>query len=202
MLTPFLKSISYLLHPLLMPWIGAVYYFSVTPIQYPAINIGFWLVSIIFWSVILPLILYFILKKMNVVQTIHLKTSKERIWPLLLNSLIIGNLSFNVLYKSTSVELHYLFLGMTITSLGGLFLAFFKFKSSIHMMSTGGVFFFMVLIDLHYGHSFMSTFALFIVIMGAMASSRLHLNAHTVIELVVGLVLGVIPQLLVVNYWL
>jgi hypothetical protein len=186
----------------LMPWIGAVYYFSVTPIQYPAINIGFWLVSIIFWSVILPLILYFILKKMNVVQTIHLKTSKERIWPLLLNSLIIGNLSFNVLCKSTSVELHYLFLGMTITSLGGLFLAFFKFKSSIHMMSTGGVFFFMVLIDLHYGHSFMSTFALFIVIMGAMASSRLHLNAHTVKELVVGLVLGVIPQLLVVNYWL
>ena len=202
MLTPFLKSISYLLHPLLMPWIGAVYYFSVTPIQYPAINISFWFVSIIFWCVILPLILYYILKKMNVVQTIHLKTSKERIWPLLLNSLIIGNLSINVLSKYTSVELHYLFLGMTITSLGGLFLAFFKFKSSIHMMSTGGVFFFMVLIDSHYGHSFMSTFALFIVIMGAMASSRLHLNAHTVKELVVGLVLGVIPQLLVVNYWL
>ena len=202
MLTPFLKSISYLLHPLLMPWIGAVYYFSVTPIQYPAINISFWLVSIIFWCVILPLILYYILKKMNVVQTIHLKTSKDRIWPLLLNSLIIGNLSFNVLSKSTSVELHYLFLGMTITSLGGLFLAFFKFKSSIHMMSTGGVFFFMVLIDLHYGHSFMSTFALFVVIMGAMASSRLHLNAHTVKELVAGLVIGVIPQLLLVTYWL
>ena len=117
MLTPFLKSISYLLHPLLMPWIGAVYYFSVTPIQYPAINISFWLVSIIFWCVILPLILYYILKKMNVVQTIHLKTSKDRIWPLLLNSLIIGNLSFNVLSKSTSVELHYLFLGVMITAL-------------------------------------------------------------------------------------
>jgi len=202
MLTTFLKSISYILHPLLMPWLGAVYYFSVTPIQYSAGNIRFWLVSIIFWSVVLPLLLYYFLKRMNVVHTIHLKTSRERVWPLLLNSIIIGTLSFRILPKSINAELHYLFLGIMITALIGLILAFLKFKTSIHMMSTGAAFFFMVLIDIHYGLSYISTFALFIIIMGAMASSRLHLKAHTVKELVIGLIVGVIPQLLLVQYWL
>ena len=89
-----------------------------------------------------------------------------------------------------------------ITALVGLCLAFLKFKTSIHMMSTGGAFFFMVLVNLHYDYSFSTTFAFFVIVMGAMASSRLHLNAHTVKELVAGLAIGVAPQLMLLNYWL
>jgi hypothetical protein len=66
----------------------------------------------------------------------------------------------------------------------------------------GGAFFFMVLVNLHYGYSFSTTFAFFVIVMGAMASSRLHLNAHTTNELAVGLLVGVVPQLLVFNHWL
>ena len=202
MLTSLLKSISYILHPLLMPWMAAVYFFSVTPVQYHPIKVSFWLFSIIFWSVIVPLILYFILKKIKLVQTIDLKTSKDHIWPLLLNGLILGYLSFGLLSKSICVELHYLFLGALITAAIGMILALLKFKISIHMMSTGGAFFFMVLVNLHYGYSFSTTFAFFVIVMGAMASSRLHLNAHTTNELAVGLLVGVVPQLLVFNHWL
>ena len=202
MLTTFLKSISYILHPLLMPWMGAVYFFSLTPVLYSPIKISIWLLSIIFWSLILPLVLYFILKKLKFVQSIDLKTSKERIWPLLLNSIILGYLSFKILPVSKCVELHYFFLGALMTAIVGMILAILKFKTSIHMMSTGGAFFFMVLVNLHYGYSFSGTFALFIIVMGAMASSRLHLNAHTLKELVVGLVVGVMPQLLLLNNWL
>lgn len=202
MLTSVLKSISYIFHPLLMPWMGAVYFFTVTPVQYHPIKVSIWLFSIIFWSVVVPIILYFILKKIKRVQTIDLKTSKERVWPLVLNSIILGYLSFGLLSKSVCVELHYFFLGALATAALGMILALLKFKTSIHMMSTGGAFFFMVLVNLHYGFSFSGIFALFVVIMGAMASSRLHLNAHTVKELVVGFFVGVFPQVLVFNYWL
>ena len=202
MLTTFLKSISYILHPLLMPWMGAVYFFTLTPILYSPIKISIWLLSIIFWSLILPLVLYFILKKLKFVQSIDLKTSKERIWPLLLNSIILGYLSFKILPVSKCVELHYFFLGALMTAIVGMILAILKFKTSIHMMSTGGAFFFMVLVNLHYGYSYSGTFAFFIIVMGAMASSRLHLNAHTVKELVAGLVIGVTPQILLLNQWL
>lgn len=202
MLTSLLKSISYILHPLLMPWIAAVYFFTVTPVKYHPIKISIWLLSIIFWSVVVPLILYFILKNIKLVQTIDLKTSKERILPLLLNSIILGYLSFGLLSKSVCVELHYLFFGALITAVLGMILALLKFKTSIHMMSTGGAFFFMVLVNLHYDYSLSNAFALFVIVMGAMASSRLHLNAHTVKELAVGFVVGVFPQVLVFNYWL
>jgi hypothetical protein len=202
MITTFLKSISYVLHPLLMPWLAAVYYFSVTPISYSPLKIRLWLVSIILWSVVVPLILYLVLKKINIVHTINLKTSKERIWPLLLNGVILGYLSFSVLPKYKCIELHYFFLGALITAAIGVFLAFLKFKASIHMMSAGGVFFFIAIINLHYGYSFSGTFILFTVVMGAVASSRLHLNAHNVKELMAGLAVGVVPQLLLLNNWL
>jgi hypothetical protein len=202
MLTSFLKSVSYLLHPLLMPWMGALYFFTVTPVQYHPIKVSIWLLTIIFWSVIIPLILYFFLKKINLVQSIDLKSSKERVWPLLLNSIILGYLSYSLLPKSICVELHYFFLGALITAAFGMILALLKFKTSIHMMSTGGAFFFMVLVNLHYDYSFSNTFALFVIVMGAMASSRLHLKAHTPKELAVGLFVGVVPQLLLFNHWL
>ena len=202
MLTLLLKSISYILHPLLMPWMGAVYFLFVTPVQYHPIKISIWLLSIIFWSIVVPLILYFILKKIKLVQSIDLKTSKERIWPLLLNSIILGYLSFGLLSKSVCIELHYLFFGALITAVLGMILALLKFKTSIHMMSTGGAFFFMVLVNFHYNYSFSNAFAFFVIVMGAMASSRLHLNAHTVKELIVGFVVGVLPQILLFNHWL
>jgi len=202
MLTTFLKSISYILHPLLMPWMAAVYFFVVIPIQYQPIKISFWLLSIILWSVVLPLFLYFVLNKFSLVNSIDLKTSKERIWPLSLNSLLLGYLSFGVLPKSICIELHYFFLGALMTAIVGLILAILKFKTSIHMMSTGGAFIFMTLVNLNYGYSLGGIFAIFVIVMGGMASSRLHLNAHTVKELVAGLFVGVVPQLLLYNQWL
>ena len=145
--------------------------------------------------------LYFILNKFEQVQTIHLKTSKERIWPLGLNSMILGYLCVYVFPESICIELHYFFLGIVVTILTGLVLALLKFKSSIHMMSASSAFF-IILLNLHYGYSFSSAFVVFVIMMGAMASSRLHLNAHTVRELVIGLIIGVIPQLLFLKDWL
>ncbi|GAL78820.1 hypothetical protein JCM19274_3378 [Algibacter lectus] len=38
--------------------------------------------------------------------------------------------------------------------------------------------------------------------MGAVATSRLHLNAHTSKELIFGFFVGLIPQLLLINFWM
>jgi hypothetical protein len=41
-----------------------------------------------------------------------------------------------------------------------------------------------------------------IIIAGAVATSRLHLRAHNNIELLMGVFVGIIPQLIMLNYWL
>tara|TARA_B110000879_G_C11092400_1_gene479557 strand:+ start:176 stop:784 length:609 start_codon:yes stop_codon:yes gene_type:complete len=202
MLTYFLKSISYLLHPLLMPWVAAIYFFSIATTQYLPTKIVYWLLLIVFWSLLLPLLLYVILKKLKVVQSIHLKTAKERIWPLLLNSIIMIYLGFHVLPKSECIELHYFIMGTLVTILIGLALSVCKVKASIHMMAVSATFMFMILTNLHFGVSISNVVIVFILIMGAMASSRLHLNAHSMKELIIGLIIGIIPQILIVSKWL
>jgi hypothetical protein len=70
------------------------------------------------------------------------------------------------------------------------------------MMAVSATFMFMILTNLHFGVSISNVVIVFILIMGAMASSRLHLNAHSVKELAIGLIIGVLPQILLLNQWL
>ena len=46
------------------------------------------------------------------------------------------------------------------------------------------------------------TIAMLILLNGIVASSRLEMNAHTNKELIIGFILGAIPQLLLLVLWL
>jgi hypothetical protein len=69
-------------------------------------------------------------------------------------------------------------------------------------MAVSGTFMFMILTNLHFGVAIDNLVIFFILVMGAMGSSRLHLNAHTVKELTTGLIIGVFPQILLLKQWL
>lgn len=192
MKTYLLKSISYIFHPLLMPLIGAVYFFSVNPILSSATDHLFLLLLIFLSIVVLPLVLYVVLKKLHIVQTIHLKTTKERILPLLLNALIMGILSFSIVPK----QLYYYIIAALLTIILGLILAILKIKASIHMMALSGTLTFISLTSLHLGLLISTTVLMSVLLIGAMGASRLCLKAHTIKELYIGLIIGVFPQIL------
>ena len=75
-------------------------------------------------------------------------------------------------------------------------------KASIHMIAVSGLFMFFIALSIHFNININGTLALMSVITGAVATSRLHLNAHTYKELIMGCFVGVFPQLILVNYWL
>ena len=181
---------------------AAVYFFSATHVQYPPTRVVYWLLSIIIWSLLFPLLLNVVLKKLNAIKSIHLKNVKERFWPLLLSSIIMSYIGFVVVPKADCVELHYFVLGSLLTIILGLTLSIIKIKASIHMMAVSGTFMFMILTNLHFGVAIDNLVIFFILVMGAMGSSRLHLNAHTVKELTIGLIIGVFPQILLLKQWL
>ena len=70
------------------------------------------------------------------------------------------------------------------------------------MMGSSGFFMFAVAISIHYKINIVGTLAIMSFIVGAIATSRLHLKAHTGTELTIGFFIGVIPQLIFLNYWL
>lgn len=196
------KSISYIFHPVFIPLLGVLFYFSKTPRSIPKEIVWAKLISLSILTVVLPILLYFLLKNLGKADSIFLKTSKERILPLLLNCVIAYLIIRNILPATEYIELYGFFTGILFSTLACLLLALLKFKASIHLMAMGGLFMFCLALSIHFSKNFNGTLAILSIITGAVTTSRLLLNAHTYRELTVGLFIGIIPQLVMVNYWL
>lgn len=197
-----LKSISFVFHPLIMPLLGVVFYFSKTPRFIPEPIIIAKLFSIVILTIILPILLFFLLKTINKVNSIYLKSTKERLIPLIINSIIIALILMRVLTPKEIIELFYFFLGILCSTLVCLIFAIVKVKASIHMIAASGFFMFAVALSIHFHININGTIALMMVILGAIATSRLHLKAHTNKELILGVLIGALPQLILLNYWI
>lgn len=197
-----LKGISFIFHPLIMPLLGVLYYFNISPRFVPKDIIQAKLVSLFILTVILPILLYFLLRTLGKVNSIHLKSTQERILPLTLNSIVIIIVLQRVLTLSQVIELYFFFLGILISTLSCLILAIMKFKASIHMISISGLLMFFIALSIHFNININGALAIIFILMGAIATSRLHLNAHSYKELIMGGVIGFVPQLLLVTYWL
>ena len=185
-----------------MPFLGVVFYFSKSPRFIPLPIIEAKLFSIALLTIFLPILLFFLLKTLRKVNSIYLATPKERIIPLILNCIIIFFVAQRVLTSNEIAELYYFFIGILLSTLACLMLALLNFKVSMHMMASGGVLLFFIAISIHFNININGTIALFFIIVGAIATSRLYLNAHTYIELIIGFFVGFIPQLIMLNYWL
>jgi len=185
-----------------MPLLGVLFYFSKTPRFIPEGVRNAKIFSIMILTIILPILLFFLLKTVNKVSTIYLHNTKERIIPLFINCIIVALIIIRVLPSNEIIELYFFFLGILCSTLTCFFLALFKVKASIHMIAASGFFMFAVAIGMHYQININGTIALMMIILGAIATSRLHLKAHTNQELIIGVFTGLFPQIVFLNYWL
>ena len=197
-----LKSISYVLHPLIMPLLGVLFYFSKTPRFIPENIVNAKIFSIILLTMILPILVYYLLKTLKKVDSIYLKNTNERKLPLLINAFIISLVILRVFTSNEIKELYYFFIGILVSTLVCFVLAVFKVKASIHMLAASGFFMFALALSINFKININGTIALMMVLLGAIATSRLHLKAHTYPELIIGSLIGIIPQLLLFSTWL
>lgn len=197
-----LKSISYIFHPLLMPMLGIVFYFSKTPRFIPEPIIKAKVFSIGILTIVLPILLFYLLKTLKKVSSFHLEEVSERKLPLIINCFIVILVLARVLPINEIPELYFFFIGILISTVTCFALVLAQFKASIHMIASAGFFMFAVALAIHFKININGTIALMCLILGAIATSRLHLKAHTVSELWVGFFVGLLPQLILLNYWM
>ncbi|MEN8834590.1 MAG: hypothetical protein ABF265_01085 [Polaribacter sp.] len=187
----FYKIISTLFHPIVIPTIGIIIYFIATirPIgQYQKLITIF----IVFGSTyIIPLLLLITLKKTGVINSYQLKTRKERKIPLAIMVFLfymLGNLFNKVkVLEEISMLFYATALGLLITYL----LLNIKIKSSIHLLSMGLTCGFFIFSTLMSTESYILIIIILFLIAGLLASSRLHLKAHTVKEVYLGFFIGI-----------
>jgi membrane-associated HD superfamily phosphohydrolase len=198
----FLRSASYIFHPLLMPLFGARLYFGLTPrfIEPQIINAKTYAIIII--TILIPLIFFFLLKNLGLVKSINLKEVQERKFPLMVQTLLVLVIIKMVFSSYQTPEMYYFFVGVLFTTISALVLVIFNFKVSLHQMGIAGVTMFLIALSVHFNKNYLLEIGIFFLINGWVASSRLDTKSHTIPELLTGFFIGLIPQIVMLNYWL
>lgn len=181
------KSISYALHPLLMPL------YAMLLILYASF-FGFFvslpvkkliLYAVVASTIMLPIAFILLLRSTGVLSNIHLKEKRERVSPILFTAfamylchLIMRQIpNLHPIYSRAMLWLMLLLLLLAIIT---------RFwKISLHMAGIGG------LVALAFSLSLVSWFfPLFILFSGILGSSRLYLKAHNLMQISAGFLLG------------
>ncbi|MGW1454055.1 MULTISPECIES: hypothetical protein [Salegentibacter] len=197
-----LKSASFIFHPLWIPLAGSLLYFLFTPRFFPPGVMQAKLLAIAILTVFIPVVFYFLLKNLGKAQSIFLEDVRERRWPLLFFAILITMVLNQILNAYNYAALYYFFVGILFSTLLAFTLVLFRLKASLHIMALSGLIIFLIGVSLNFQLNLTYTISFLILALGITASSRLYYKAHTYNELLLGLFCGVIPQSLVLYFWL
>lgn len=197
-----LPFFSYLFHPIFIPVYAALFYFFgndsylSNPEKYLAVF------QIVIITIVIPVLIYFFLRARKQVDSIMISDISQRKTPLI----ILCFLTIFLIRKSITIEqfteLYFFFLGGLFSTFTALILLFFKTKASLHMVAISALTIFSIGLSIHNQTQNINWIAFLVLMNGLVASSRLVMNAHTAKELVIGFLLGTIPQLLLFRFWL
>ena len=145
---------------------------------------------------------FYLLKTFGKVDSIMLSDVNQRKIPLLLQMALTAVLITQSITVERFPELFFFFFAGLITTFIAFVLLFFKVKSSIHMIGISALSFFVIGLSIHNQINIIYTIATLFLFTGVIASSRLYMKAHTMTELVLGYVIGMMPQIGIWYFWL
>lgn len=197
-----LPIFSYIFHPLFTPVQACLFYFLFHNGDYSIrqIKTFFWQISIV--TILIPMALYYLLKVTGKADSIMIADLEQRKIPLVFQSFLIILLLRKSIPLEYYPELHFFFIGALFSTLIALGLLYIKFKVSLHMLAISAltVFVFGLNIHLQIGSIYLVPFLL--LMNGFVASSRMVMKAHTPNELVIGVLVGSVPQVVFLFLWL
>jgi hypothetical protein len=193
---------SYLFHPLFISLYAALIYFAATKNFYVSSEIFLYLIQIVIITILIPITLFFLLLSLGKIDSIMVEDLGQRRIPLLINASLLLLLIHKSITITNLPQLYYFFLGGAISTIIALIAIYFHTKVSLHMIGITSLTSFIFGMSIHTQTNLTYTFAFFVVAIGWVASSRLVLKAHTIKELSLGLITGLLPQLFLWRFWL
>lgn len=197
-----LPVFSYVFHPIFISLYGTLFFFAIAKNFYYAPQIYVTLLQVIIVTLLLPLSIYFLFRSLGKLQSFTEASLKERQMPIAIQALLLLLLVKYSISKEVFTELYYFYFGGLISAVLVLAAVLLKFKASLHMMGISALTAFIYGLSSYYQLPFTYSIGLCILFMGCVASSRLYKKAHTPIELVAGILLGMLPQVVLMAYWL
>ncbi|MFC2109356.1 hypothetical protein ACFLSU_02185 [Bacteroidota bacterium] len=198
----FFKIVSIIFHPILLPFIGALYYFSVYPNSISNI-VKTQTIGIIFASTyIIPIILLFLLKKTKKIDSYNIVKIEQRKNPIIFMIVLFLTLGSYFIKSTELIGLAIVFIGNSF----GLCVVYFLFarglKTSLHSLGMGTVFGFLIFLGIQYQINIISELIYISILSGIVAQARLRLNAHTLKEVSLGYIIGLFTQIIAYNIYI
>ena len=197
-----LPIFSYIFHPLFVPVQASFLYFLFHIADYKIEQITTILLQISAVTIIVPMGLYFLLRFVGKADSIMIANIDQRKIPLIFQSFLIILLLRKSIPLEYYPELHFFFLGALFSTLSALGLLYLKTKASLHMLAISALTVFAFGLNIHLQTASVYLVPFLLLMNGFVASSRLVMRAHTPNELIIGLLLGSIPQLVFLFLWL
>jgi hypothetical protein len=197
-----LPFFSYLFHPIFIPVYAAVFYFFGDDSYFTNPEKYFAILQIVIITIVLPILFYFALRSLGKVDSVMVSEISQRKTPLIILCFLILFLIRKSITLDHFPELYFFFLGGLLSSFAALLLLFINIKASLHMVAISTLTIFVIGMSIHNQTRNINLIAFLVFMNGVVASSRLEMNAHTPKELIIGFLLGIVPQLLFFRFWL
>lgn len=191
------RIISFVFHPLFIPVYLSWFLIYINPL-FPAIHSGdkwILLLRFVVMYTVFPLVTVFLAKGLGFVQSVYLKTQKDRIIPYVVCGIYYFWMWY-VLKNQPEFPGYFVMLSLAIflaSSLGLIVNSFIKI--SMHTIAIGVMITFMLLLafstDVNYGFYIAIAFLL----AGLVSTARLINSDHNPVEVYAGLVAGILAQL-------
>lgn len=183
-----------------VPIFGALLYFFEFQNSYLIDEKRTALLQIVLVTIILPLLVFFVLRATGLVSSIMVATISERKIPLIIQCFLMVFLVQKCITITSFPILHFFFLGGLLSAILALIGLFFNSKASLHMIGICALTTFVMGLFLQKEQYLWSIF--FVITSVFVALSRLYLKAHNSKEINAGLLIGVLPQVFLMPFWL
>jgi hypothetical protein len=197
-----LPLFSYVFHPVFIPVYATLFYLFSNNSYFLNQEKYFILLQVLIITVLIPILFFFLLRITGKIGSIMAPLVSERKIPLLIQCFLIILLVRQSITVERYPELHFFLLGALFSALFALLLLFVKTKASLHMMGISALTVFVFGLSVHYQSQNIFAITFLTIMNGFVASSRLVMKAHTSKELIIGVLLGSIPQMLLLYLWL
>lgn len=197
-----LPFFSYLFHPIFIPVYAALFYFFLNDSYFTNPEKYFAVFQIVIITILLPILFFFLLRISGQVDSIMISEISQRKIPLVIQCFLTILLVRKSITLDHYPEFHFFFLGGLLSTVLALVLLFLRTKASLHMIAISAFTVFVIGLSIHNQTRNINLIAFLVLMNGFVASSRLEMKAHTPKELMIGFLLGIIPQMLLLRFWL
>jgi hypothetical protein len=188
--------VSYAFHPVFMPTVMTIALYKLAPASFAGINtanFGKILLPIIINTLFFPLVATMLIKATGFIESIHMKTSKDRIIPLLA-SMIFYFWAYNVFKNIAAPHILKVLLLGCFWGVIAVFMVNIFMKISMHTAAAGSMIGILLVLMFTSSMNMVLPFFAALVIAGLIGTARMILGAHYKAEIWLGYIIGILVQ--------